>query len=137
MIGFVCLVQVWTNEIYESVEHRVTGNNVTERHSALFSLNPSHYVTMKPLEELTSDENPSKYREFNYGKFTAFRKLSNYKKLNAENIQVEQFRIQEHRGIKWALINCVVFLYVSICLNKLALSVLCLCIVFCFSFFLF
>ncbi|KAH7517924.1 protein DMR6-LIKE OXYGENASE 2 [Ziziphus jujuba] len=87
------MMQVWTNEIYESVEHRVTGNSETERYSALFSLNPSHYVTMKPLEELTIDENPPKYREFNYGKFTAFRKLSNFKKLNAENIQVEHFRI--------------------------------------------
>ncbi|XP_042494313.1 protein DMR6-LIKE OXYGENASE 1-like [Macadamia integrifolia] len=46
------IIQVWSNDRYESVEHRVVVNSMRERFSIPFFFNPSHYVVVKPLEEL-------------------------------------------------------------------------------------
>ncbi|KAF8377493.1 hypothetical protein HHK36_030873 [Tetracentron sinense] len=89
------IVQVWSNEKYESAEHRVTVNSERERFSIPFFFNPSHYVMVKPLEELINEQNPAKYREYNWGKFFKTRKLSNFKKLDVENIQIYHFKISE------------------------------------------
>ncbi|KNA08492.1 hypothetical protein SOVF_162050 [Spinacia oleracea] len=89
------VIQVWSNDKYESVEHRVKVNPDKERLSIPFFFNPSHYVMVKPLNELIDKQNPAKYREYNYGKFYTTRRLSDFKKLNVENIQVLHFRIQE------------------------------------------
>lgn len=88
-------MQVWTNEKYQSVEHRVMVNSVKERFSIPYFLNPSHYTLIKPLEELTNEQNPAKYKPYNWGKFMTTRKLSNFKKLNVENIQIHHFRVSE------------------------------------------
>ncbi|KNA08493.1 hypothetical protein SOVF_162060 [Spinacia oleracea] len=78
---------VWSNDKYESVEHRVKVNPEKERLSIPFFFNPSHYVMVKPLNELIDKQNPAKYREYNYGKFYATRRLSSdFKKLNVENV---------------------------------------------------
>ncbi|CAL9022156.1 unnamed protein product [Prunus brigantina] len=66
-----------------------------ERFSMPFFLNPAHYTIIKPLEELTNEENPAKYKPYSWGKFFAHRQLSNYKKLNVENIQIHHFRVSE------------------------------------------
>ncbi|XP_057787417.1 protein DMR6-LIKE OXYGENASE 2-like isoform X2 [Salvia miltiorrhiza] len=87
------LIQVWSNDKYESVEHRVTVNSEKERFSIPFFLNPSHYVWVEPLHELVDEENPSKYKGYSWGKFYATRKLSNFKKLTSENIQVHHFKV--------------------------------------------
>ncbi|KAG6408883.1 hypothetical protein SASPL_131909 [Salvia splendens] len=87
------LIQVWSNDKYESVEHRVTVNSEKERFSVPFFLNPSHYVWVEPLHELVDEENPSKYKGYSWGKFYATRKLSNFKKLTSENIQVHHFKV--------------------------------------------
>ncbi|KAL5562506.1 hypothetical protein UlMin_032253 [Ulmus minor] len=87
------IIQVWSNDIYESVEHRVTVNSERERFSIPYRLNPSHYTMVKPLEELIDDQNPPKFRAYSWGKFTTNRKLSNFKKLGQENIQTHHFRI--------------------------------------------
>lgn len=86
-------VQVWSNERYESTEHRVMVNSKKERFSIPYFLEPSHYTVIKPLEELINEQNPAKYRPYSWGKFTTHRKLSNFKKLNVENIQIHHFRI--------------------------------------------
>ncbi|KAM1030830.1 hypothetical protein TB2_034131 [Malus domestica] len=88
-------IQVWTNEKYQSVEHRVVVNSVKERFSIPYFLNPSHYTLIKPLEELTNEQNPAKYKPYSWGKFMTNRKLSNFKKLNVENIQIHHFRVSE------------------------------------------
>ncbi|XP_009342690.2 protein DMR6-LIKE OXYGENASE 2-like [Pyrus x bretschneideri] len=88
-------IQVWTNEKYQSVEHRVMVNSVKERFSIPYFLNPSHYTLIKPLEELTNEQNPAKYKPYSWGKFMTNRKLSNFKKLNVENIQIHHFRVSE------------------------------------------
>ncbi|KAE8667423.1 hypothetical protein F3Y22_tig00112411pilonHSYRG00160 [Hibiscus syriacus] len=88
------MIQVWSNERYESVEHRVMVNSEKERFSIPFFFNPAHYTMIKPLEEITSEENPARYRPYNWGKFFVTRKGSNFKKLDVENIQIYHFRVQ-------------------------------------------
>ncbi|RVW61240.1 Feruloyl CoA ortho-hydroxylase 2 [Vitis vinifera] len=63
------IVQVWSNDTYESVEHR-------------------------PLEELTKGEKP-KYRAYNWGKFFVTRRRNNFKKLDVENLQISHFKVSE------------------------------------------
>ncbi|KAG5051717.1 hypothetical protein AAZX31_02G130300 [Glycine max] len=87
------LIQVWSNDLYESVEHRAMVNSEKERFSIPFFLFPAHYTEVKPLEELTNDQNPAKYRPYNWGKFLVRRKGSNFKKLNVENIQIYHYKI--------------------------------------------
>ncbi|XP_074292922.1 protein LATERAL BRANCHING OXIDOREDUCTASE 1-like [Silene latifolia] len=89
------VIQVWSNDRYESVEHRVKVNPVKERLSIPFFFNPSYYVMVKPLDELLDKEENAKYKEYNYGKFYSRRRLSDFKKLSAENIQIHHFRILE------------------------------------------
>ncbi|WCJ33790.1 2-oxoglutarate (2OG) and Fe(II)-dependent oxygenase superfamily protein [Euphorbia peplus] len=90
------IVQVWSNDRYESVEHRVKVNGDKERFSIPFFFNPSHYTMVHPLEEMTNDhDNPPKYKPYNWGKFLVTRKLSNFKKLDVENIQIYHFKNSE------------------------------------------
>ncbi|WJX44329.1 hypothetical protein P8452_31317 [Trifolium repens] len=66
----VCdIIQVWSNDAYESVEHRATVNTEKERFSIPFFFNPGHDAEIKPLEELINKQNPSKYRPYKWGKF--------------------------------------------------------------------
>ncbi|KAH9318873.1 hypothetical protein KI387_020642, partial [Taxus chinensis] len=81
-------MQVWSNDRYESVEHRVVVNDTRRRLSIPFFFNPSQYVMVKPLEELVSEEDPPKYREYSLGKFYKQRKEGNIK-----NLQIYHFRI--------------------------------------------
>lgn len=87
------IIQVWSNDKYDSVEHRVMVNSERERFSIPFFFNPSHSTMVKPLVELATDENPANYKEYNWGKFFATRKLSNFKKLAVENIQINHFKV--------------------------------------------
>ncbi|GFQ03852.1 thebaine 6-o-demethylase [Phtheirospermum japonicum] len=87
------LIQVWSNDKYESVEHRVTVNSHKERFSIPFFINPSHSVWVEPLKEMINEQNPAKYKGYSWGKFYATRKLSNFKKLTSENIQVHHFKL--------------------------------------------
>ncbi|KAF4346258.1 hypothetical protein F8388_022718 [Cannabis sativa] len=89
------IIQVWSNERYESVEHRVMVNSERERFSIPFFLNPAHYTMVKPLEEMTDDQNPPKYKAYNWGKFFTTRKGSNFRKLDVENIQIYHFKVSK------------------------------------------
>ncbi|XP_008236701.1 PREDICTED: protein DMR6-LIKE OXYGENASE 2 [Prunus mume] len=90
------IIQVWSNDRYESVEHRVLVNSERGRFSIPYFVNPAHYTLVKPLEELTHEqEDPAKYKPYSWGKFLSHRKLSNFKKHNAENIQLYHFRVSE------------------------------------------
>ena len=68
-------------------------NSEKDRISIPFFYYPAHYVTVKPLEELVDDQNPPKYREYNWGLFFATKRKSNFKKLQVENLQVSHFKI--------------------------------------------
>lgn len=48
---------------------------------------------VKPLEELVNEQNPPKYREYNFGKFFASRNRSDFQKQKVENIQIDHFRL--------------------------------------------
>ena len=64
-----------------------------ERFSIPFFFNPAHYTMVEPLQGLLDDhQNHAKYEAFNWGKFVAARNLSNFKKLDVENIQIYHFR---------------------------------------------
>ncbi|XP_047327997.1 protein DMR6-LIKE OXYGENASE 2-like [Impatiens glandulifera] len=89
------IIQVWSNDKYESVEHRVIVNMEKERFSMPFFFNPGHHINVVPLEEEISLDNPVRYKAYNWGKFFATRKMSNFVKLKVENIQISQFKIVE------------------------------------------
>ncbi|XP_028776030.1 flavanone 3-dioxygenase 2-like [Neltuma alba] len=93
IINVADVIQVWTNGEYESVEHRVMVNSTKERFSIPYFLNPSRHTVVKPLEELTDEQNPAKYRPYKWGKFQLRRKLSNFMKLDTENIQIQHFKV--------------------------------------------
>ncbi|XP_027090249.1 protein LATERAL BRANCHING OXIDOREDUCTASE 1-like [Coffea arabica] len=87
------IIQVWSNDKYESVEHRAILNSETERFSIPFFFNPAHYTWVEPLEELINEQNPRKYKAYNCGKYFATRKRGNLKELYAENVQICHFKI--------------------------------------------
>ncbi|TXG64565.1 hypothetical protein EZV62_011559 [Acer yangbiense] len=85
--------QVWSNDRYESAEHRVVVNFEKERFSIPFFFYPPHFVMLKPLEELVNEQNPARYREFNLGKFYVSKNRSDFKKREVEYVQIYHFRI--------------------------------------------
>ncbi|KAL6012515.1 hypothetical protein ACLOJK_003004 [Asimina triloba] len=89
------IIQVWSNDRYESVEHRATLNWERDRYSIPFFLNPANYTMVKPLEELTDGNNPPKYKEYNWGEFRRRRAHGNFKKMDVENLQIYHFKISE------------------------------------------
>ncbi|XP_058081220.1 protein DMR6-LIKE OXYGENASE 1-like [Magnolia sinica] len=89
------IIQVWSNDEYESVEHRAMVNSERERFSIPFFFNPANYTMVKPLEELTDEQNPPKYREYNWGEFRKARAHGNFKKMDVENLQIYHFKISK------------------------------------------
>uniref|UniRef100_A0A0D9VWE9 Fe2OG dioxygenase domain-containing protein n=1 Tax=Leersia perrieri TaxID=77586 RepID=A0A0D9VWE9_9ORYZ len=86
------IIQVWSNDRYESVEHRVAVNMEKERFSIPFFFYPASSTMVEPLEELVSEESPARYNPYNWGDFFSTRKNSNFKKLEVENVQIAHFR---------------------------------------------
>ncbi|KZV45539.1 hypothetical protein F511_34219 [Dorcoceras hygrometricum] len=86
------IIQVWSNDKYESVEHRAMVNYEKARFSIPFFFNPAHYTWVEPLEELINDQNKPKYKVYNWGKFLTTRNHGNFKKLAVENIQISRFK---------------------------------------------
>lgn len=84
--------QVWSNDKYESLEHRVKVNSEKERFSIPYLFNPAHDTMVEPLEELVNNHNPPKYTAYNWGKFFASRTRTNFKKLEVENVQIYHFK---------------------------------------------
>ncbi|XP_061373448.1 jasmonate-induced oxygenase 4-like [Gastrolobium bilobum] len=87
------IIQVWSNDTYESVEHRVVVNSEKERFFIPFFFNPAHDTEVKPLEELINEQNPSKYRPFKWGKFIIRRMNSNFKKQNEEILRIYHYKL--------------------------------------------
>lgn len=74
------VLQVWSNDLYESVEHRAVVNSEKDRYSIPIFFHPSHDVVMKPVDELVNEQNPAKYPEYKAGKWLNLRMYNNYKK---------------------------------------------------------
>jgi isopenicillin N synthase-like dioxygenase len=88
-------IQVWSNDKYESVEHRVVVNSKKERFSIPFFFFPAFDTIVKPLEELVNEQSPAKYREYSWGKFFVNRNRSDFKRRDVENIQISHFRVSD------------------------------------------
>ncbi|TVU46109.1 hypothetical protein EJB05_05627 [Eragrostis curvula] len=86
------ITQVWSNDRYESPEHRASVNSEKERFSVGYFFNPATDTMVEPLEELVSEESPARYNAYNVGDFYNTRKHSNFKKLDVENLQIAHFR---------------------------------------------
>ncbi|KAF8673930.1 hypothetical protein HU200_048379 [Digitaria exilis] len=71
------LIQVWSNDRYESAEQQgVAVNSAKERFSMPYFFNPASYTMVEPVEELLSEENPARYNAYNWGDFFSTRKNS-------------------------------------------------------------
>ncbi|KAK9667949.1 hypothetical protein RND81_13G023100 [Saponaria officinalis] len=87
------IVQVWSNDKYHSVVHRVRPNTTKERLSIASLFGPAYYVNVKPLDELINDQNCAKYREYNWGVFRASRMKNYGNKQSLERQEISHFRI--------------------------------------------
>ncbi|KAL6637270.1 hypothetical protein ACP70R_024842 [Stipagrostis hirtigluma subsp. patula] len=85
------IMEVWSNDMYQSSEHRVSVNPEKQRFSMPFFFNPASYTVVEPLEELVSEENPARYNAYCWGDFFGTRENSNFKKLDVDNIQNSHF----------------------------------------------
>nr|GMC84135.1 leucoanthocyanidin dioxygenase-like [Ipomoea batatas] len=65
-------IQVMTNDIYKSVEHRVMANSEKERLSMALFYNPGGDVVVKPLEEVVSKDKPAMYPAMTYYQYRNF-----------------------------------------------------------------
>ncbi|XP_028776055.1 flavonol synthase/flavanone 3-hydroxylase [Neltuma alba] len=95
VVNVADLLQVWSNDKYESVEHRAVVNGEKERISIPFFFFPAPNVMVKPLEELVNEQNPARYREYKWGKFYANRIYGDFKKREVENLQIYHFKISD------------------------------------------
>lgn len=87
------LFQVWSNDIFLSVEHRVAVNSERERLSIPLFFNPGSTVDVAPLPELLDAQHPPLYRPINWGKFYKRRRDSNFKNLGVANLQIYDYAI--------------------------------------------
>ncbi|XP_057737325.1 jasmonate-induced oxygenase 2-like isoform X1 [Arachis stenosperma] len=87
------IIQVWSNDRYESVEHRAMVNCESERFSIPYFFFPTHDTEVKPLEELINDQNPPKYRPYKSGKFLLYRMINDFKKQNKDNLQIHDYKL--------------------------------------------
>nr|CAB3498583.1 unnamed protein product [Digitaria exilis] len=85
-------IQVWSNDRYESAEHRVSVNSAKERFSMPYFFNPSLNAVVEPLGELVGEDDPPRYSAYCWEDFLSTKLGSNYKKLDVENLQIEHFR---------------------------------------------
>lgn len=69
-------------------------NAEKERFSIPYFLCPAHYTLVEPLKEMISEENPAKFKGYNWGEFRATRNRGNFNKLHVDNIQISHFRIR-------------------------------------------
>lgn len=88
-------MQVWSNDKYESAEHRVVVNSAKERFSIPFFFNPAYYVDIKPLDDLINEKNPAKFKVYNWGDFLTTRKDTNFKKPDVKIVEIQDFKILE------------------------------------------
>jgi len=81
------ILQVWSNDKYLAPVHRVQTNNLQERYSMPFFLNPSYGTNYAPV-----DGQP-KYKTINWGEFRARRSEGDYSDQGKE-VQISDYRIE-------------------------------------------
>ncbi|KAI3994271.1 hypothetical protein MKX01_012528 [Papaver californicum] len=65
-------IQVLTNAIYKSVEHRVTVNSMNERLSLAFFYNPRGDLVIQPAKQLVTPERPALYSPMTFNEYRRF-----------------------------------------------------------------
>ncbi|CAH9098193.1 unnamed protein product [Cuscuta europaea] len=65
-------IQVLSNAIYKSVEHRVIVNSEEERVSLAYFYNPKSDLVIKPVEEIVTPENPALYPPMTYAEYRLY-----------------------------------------------------------------
>ncbi|XP_058760654.1 jasmonate-induced oxygenase 2-like [Vicia villosa] len=85
--------QVWSNDKYDSAIHRVVLNSQKERFSYPFFFFPGHHITVQPAEELVSEQNPAKYKPYNFGKYYANRTHHDFNKKEVAAKEIHHFKI--------------------------------------------
>jgi isopenicillin N synthase-like dioxygenase len=84
------MTQVWSNDRYRAVLHRVRPMKRAARYSIPFFYNPSYETDCEPLP--TSHGGRARYRPINWGEFRAARTAGDYADYG-EEIQIEHFRV--------------------------------------------
>ncbi|KAG0452430.1 hypothetical protein HPP92_025094 [Vanilla planifolia] len=81
-------IQVLSNAIYKSVEHRVTVNSVEERASIAFFFNPRGDLLIGPAKELVNNDRPPQYKFMTYNEYRLYmRKLGPCGKSHIETMK--------------------------------------------------
>ncbi|XP_010535715.1 PREDICTED: leucoanthocyanidin dioxygenase-like [Tarenaya hassleriana] len=65
-------IQVLSNAIYKSVEHRVVVSSARERGSLAFFYNPKGDIPMEPLRELLTENSPAFYSPMTFDQYRLF-----------------------------------------------------------------
>ncbi|KAH0468723.1 hypothetical protein IEQ34_001955 [Dendrobium chrysotoxum] len=65
-------VQVLSNAIYRSIEHRVVVNSAAERLSMAFFYNPRSDLLLGPMPELVSQDRPAKYQPMTFDQYRLY-----------------------------------------------------------------
>ncbi|XP_048139069.1 jasmonate-induced oxygenase 4-like isoform X1 [Rhodamnia argentea] len=65
-------IQVVTNAIYRSVEHRVIVNSARERVSLAFFCNPKSDLLIQPAKELVTEDRPALYSPMTYEEYRTY-----------------------------------------------------------------
>ena len=81
------ILQVWSNDKYLAPVHRVQTNNLQERYSMPFFLNPSYATNYAPIN------GQPKYKTINWGEFRARRSDGDYSDQGKE-VQISDYRIE-------------------------------------------
>ena len=91
------IVQVWSNDRYKAPVHRVLASENRDRYSLPFFYNPSYHAEYAPLDALTNEMLPPRYRAINWGEFRWQRQQGDYASYGQEN-QISDYRISEPGG---------------------------------------
>lgn len=86
------MVQVWSNDRYKGVLHRVITNSAYDRYSVPFFLSPSYETTYEPLPTTITRHRPARYRRIHWREFRTLRAAGDYADLG-EEIQITRYRI--------------------------------------------
>jgi isopenicillin N synthase-like dioxygenase len=85
------MMQVWSNDVYHAPVHRVLAMEDHVRFSLPFFFNPAADALVRPLPTVTSEHNPSRYRDIAWATFRGKRTDGDYADYGTE-VQISQFR---------------------------------------------
>ena len=85
------MMQVWSNNMYQSPIHRVLAMESKNRYSLPFFFNPSATCKVSPLPTVISDQCPSLYNEIEWASFRGKRSEGDFADYGTE-VQISQFR---------------------------------------------